>query len=83
MKPLSSEKQIKNYLQTANDMQTKKGHIHSDEYIPIIGSSKPNDCGLVKGRGPGINSSQSKNVGKIQLSMQLSHLSIIFENIWF
>ena len=37
----------------------------------------------VKGRGPGINSSQSKNVGKIQLSMQLSHLSIIFENIWF
>ena len=38
---------------------------------------------LVKGRGPGINSSQSKNVGKIQLSMQLSHSSIIFENIWF
>ena len=36
-----------------------------------------------KGRGPGINSSQSKNVEKIQLSMQLSHLSIIFENIWF
>ena len=36
---------------------------------------------LVKGRG--INSSQSKNVGKIQLSKQLSHLSIIFENIWF
>ena len=36
-----------------------------------------------KGRGPGINSSQSKNVGKIQLSMQLLHLSIIFENIWF
>ena len=36
---------------------------------------------LFKGRGPGINSSQSKNVGKIQLSMQLSHLSIIFENI--
>ena len=35
----------------------------------------------LKGRGPGINSSQSKNVGKIQLSMQLSHLSIIFENI--
>ena len=41
-------------------------------------------CGvLVKGRGRGINSSQSKNVGKIQLSKQLSHLSIIFENIWF
>ena len=38
---------------------------------------------MFKGRGPGINSSQSKNVGKIQLSMQLSHLSIIFENIWF
>ena len=38
---------------------------------------------ILKGRGPGINSSQSKNVGKIQLSMQLSHLSIIFENIWF
>ena len=37
----------------------------------------------IKGRGPGINSSQSKNVGKIQLSMQLPHLSIIFENIWF
>ena len=37
----------------------------------------------LKGRGPGINSSQSKNVGKIQLSMQLSHLSIIFENMWF
>ena len=37
----------------------------------------------IKGRGPGINSSQSKNVGNIQLSMQLSHLSIIFENIWF
>ena len=36
-----------------------------------------------KGRGPGIYSSQSKNVGKIQLSMQFSHLSIIFENIWF
>ena len=35
-----------------------------------------------KGRGPGLNSSQSKNVGKIQLSMQLSHSSIIFENIW-
>ena len=30
-----------------------------------------------KGQVPGINSSQSKNVGKIQLSMQLSHLSII------
>ena len=38
---------------------------------------------ILKGRGPGINSSQSKNVGKIQLSMQLSHLSIIFENTWF
>ena len=37
----------------------------------------------LKGRGRGINSSQSKNVGKIQLSMQLSHLSIGFENIWF
>ena len=37
-----------------------------------------------KGRGPGINSSQSKNVRKIQLSMQLPHLSIIFFlNIWF
>ena len=46
--------------------------------------SHENSCkGKVKGRGPGINSSQSKNVGKIQLSMQLSHLSIIFENIWF
>ena len=29
------------------------------------------------------NSSQSKNVGKIQLSMQLSHLRIILENTWF
>ena len=29
----------------------------------------------------GINSSQSKNTGKIQLSIQLLHLSIIFENI--
>ena len=38
---------------------------------------------FIKGRGRGINSSQSKNVGKIQLSMQLSHLSIIFENLWF
>ena len=38
---------------------------------------------ILKVRGPGINSSQSKNVGKIQLFMQLSHLSIIFENIWF
>ena len=28
---------------------------------------------ILKGRGPGINSSQSKNVGKIQLSMQLSN----------
>ena len=37
----------------------------------------------LKGRGPGINSSQSRNVGKIQLSMQLSHLSIFFENVWF
>ena len=31
---------------------------------------------IFKGRVPGINSSQSKNVGKIQVSMQLSHLSI-------
>ena len=44
------------------------------KYIESTGSS-------LKGRGPGINSSQSKNVGKIQLSMQLSLLSIIFENI--
>ena len=36
---------------------------------------------MLKGRGPGINSSQSKNVEKIQLSMQLSHLNIIFENM--
>ena len=34
-----------------------------------------------KGRGLGINSSQSKNVGKIQISMQLSHLNIIFVKI--
>ena len=33
----------------------------------------------LKGQGPGINNSQSKNVGKIQLSMQLSHLSSIFD----
>lgn len=38
---------------------------------------------LVKDRDPGIISSQSENVGKIQLTMQLSHLSIIFENSWF
>ena len=31
---------------------------------------------IFKSWGPGINSSQSKNVGKIQLSKQLSHLSI-------
>ena len=37
---------------------------------------------VFKGRGPGINSRQSKNVGKIQLSMQLSHLSIIFLTIY-
>ena len=30
----------------------------------------------------GIHISQSKTVEKIQPSMQLSHLSIIFENIW-
>ena len=35
-----------------------------------------------KGRGPGINTSLLKNVGKIQLSIQLSYLSTIFENIW-
>ena len=34
----------------------------------------------VKGQGLSINSSQSKNVGK--LFMQLSHLSINLENIW-
>ena len=38
---------------------------------------------MLKGRGRGINGSRSKNVGKIQLSMHLSHFSIIFENIWF
>ena len=32
----------------------------------------------LKGRGPGINSSQSKNVGKIQLSMQLSSFLKIY-----
>ena len=37
----------------------------------------------VKGQGPGINSSQLKTVGETQLSMQLSHLGFIFENIWF
>ena len=36
-----------------------------------------------RGRDSGINSSQSKNVEKIQFSMQLSHLNIIFENLWF
>ena len=35
---------------------------------------------LFKGRGPGIKRGQSKNVGKIHFSMQLSHLSIILEN---
>ena len=38
---------------------------------------------ILKGWGLGINSSQLKNVGKIQLSIQLSHLSIIFEYVWF
>ena len=41
----------------------------------------PSSHSKVKGQGPGINSSQSKNVGKIQLSMQLSHLDINFENV--
>ena len=36
----------------------------------------------IKRSGPGRNSSKSKNVGKIQLSMQLLHSSIIFEIIW-
>ena len=40
-------------------------------------------CPSFKGRGPGINSSQSENDGKIQLSMQLSLLSIILEKKWF
>ena len=34
---------------------------------------------MFKGRGPGINSSQSKNVGEIQLSMQLAELGNIFD----
>ena len=34
---------------------------------------------IFKDRGPGTNSSQLKNFGKIQLSMQLSHLSIILK----
>ena len=34
---------------------------------------------VFKDRGPGMNSSQLKNVGKIQFSMQLSHLRIICE----
>ena len=41
---------------------------------------------VFKGRDPGKNSSQSKNVGNIQLSMQLLHYNIIFENLnsqWF
>ena len=61
------------YIKTLIKRRKKKPLLTLYEFI---GSS-------FKGRGPGINSSQSKNVGKIQLSMQLSHLSIIFENIWF
>lgn len=34
-------------------------------------------------KGRGMYSSQSEYVGNIQLSMQLSNLSIIFENLWF
>ena len=37
----------------------------------------------IKGRGPGINRSQSKKCWENSLSMQILHLSIFFENIWF
>ena len=47
-------------------------------YMKLYQKTEIQVCLVLKGRGPGINSSQSKNVGKIQLSMQLSHLSIIF-----
>ena len=45
-------------------------------------ASKFSSHSKVKGQGPGVNSNQSKNVGKILLSMQLSHLGIYFENVW-
>ena len=38
---------------------------------------------LLIGCAPGRNNSQSENFGKIQVSMQLSHLNINCENIWF
>ena len=41
------EKLSTNY-RYASDMQAKRGHNHSNECIPIIGSNKPNNCGLVK-----------------------------------
>ena len=34
---------------------------------------------VLKGRGPDTNIRQSKNVGEIKLSIQISHLSINFE----
>ena len=55
----------------------------ADQYFDVAERYGVKRIIILKGRGPGINSSQSKNVGKIQLSMQLSHLNIIFENIWF
>ena len=42
-----------------------------------------NQIAYFKGRGSGINSSQSKNVGKIQLSMQLAELGSIFDKKGF
>ena len=62
---------------------SNKPGIHRLVIHIIIIYSMLNKISKIKGRGPGINSSQSKNVGKIQLSMQLSHLSIILENSWF
>ena len=54
-------------------------HIHLTARNDRKRSSSGPKQNTPKGRGLGINSSQSKNIGRIQLSMQLSHLNIIFE----
>ena len=64
-------------------LYTQNVHVVSTISYFLEGPHLEPNFEVLKGRGPGINSSQSKNVGKIQLSIQLSHLSIIFENIWF
>ena len=67
--------------------KTKKKWFFSTLAKVPSGSLKNLGDKALNGRGPGTNSSQSKNVGKIQLSMQLSHLSIILvilinSNFW-